>query len=645
MDSESLRIIETYFKDVELIPLVDPLCYESMPSSFWIDLGKTIELYRIKRHVPEVFDSLFSLAKTKTSTQTIFDFLFHPEQFDLPPEFNAEYFREIFTFSEADNEIAKSGKASDLIDLISLKFGKMVTIEEITENNYEGLFKLSARIQNGDEVADDFFQILKNHPEFYSGVFSWMSEALKIYLKSVKFGKRAARDVGRVNARYNWFKRTELRKAYKEYDDKISKKFYEENPVCLDYPNPMMLDRIAVFVYSTDLMSYMGDVKDAIENSKVSSEIVTEQLMYDKIQMQEEGYSEEEIESLLPDDLDLRFSFMETRSILSGFKLQRKPKEYRDGSGSMLLWHTDGATYRYRHNPPKGAPISLAGFYNMQRLVYNMLLQDHPEIEKAYNEEFIEESNFIPFGYEIEYLKYEKQVMEDLKEKTVEFFIDMTRDKLKINPVDFVDGIKISISQIEVCWNQELPFDAFGYLHDKMGFYVRDGLTHTALHGETPLMVSKIYSDIEPNAVRFSFKNYKKSKRILRNEIVLGNELKTQGLDGNETLSDMFFRDVDEAKRFVYSKFILQVLRKTEGVDEEEYRHGYNRFIRQKTDDYEWKKRVLWSLVAQSGIEKEFQNIDVFDLFAEQINNVGYVKKSFFLVPDTKTISETCHGV
>ncbi|MDY0292547.1 MAG: hypothetical protein RBR02_09465 [Desulfuromonadaceae bacterium] len=504
-------------------------------------------------------------------------------------------------------------------------------MEKSYSSDYGRVRNLLKTFENGKDqsVADSVFSIIFKEAEFYSDLFPWLNNVLKIYLKKHKFNQRPNDLVQNVRNLYSYHKRTVLRDEYRKYDSEISRDFYIEDPLNIEYP-VLMLDRVSIFVYSTDLMSYMKDVQSAIEKSTMSKDILTEQLVYDKRQMQEEGYSEEEIESLMPEDIDERFSFIENRSILNGFKLQRKPIEYNDGSGKMLLWHTDGATYRYRHNPPGGAPISLAGFYNIQRIVYNMLLEKYPEIEDVYDEELIEETNFIPVGYEKAYLEFEEIVMDDLKQKTLEFFVDMTSERLKIDKEIFISGMKISINQIEVCWNQPLPFDTFGYLHEKMEFLVRNRLVDTTLHGGTPLLVSKIYSDIDPNFVRFSYKNYKKTKQNLRNEIVLGNELKTSGLNESETLSDMFFRDVKEAKRFVYSKFILQFLRVTEGLEEEKYSQGYNRFVHLKMNDSDWIKKVLESYVWQSEIDKEFKDIEFFDVFADQINSRGYVKRSFF---------------
>ena len=383
--------------------------------------------------------------------------------------------------------------------------------------------------------------------------------------------------------------------------------------------------------YSPQFMSHDRDVKDVIDKNRVSYETNIERLMFDKRQLEAAGYSKEEIESLMPEDLEERFSFMENRSITDGFNLQNKPTEHRDGSGKMLIWKTEGAVYRLRHNPPGGAPISLTGFYNVQRIVYKMLVQKYPEIQKAYDDELLEETNFIPLGFEEKYLEFEQQVMNDLEEKTREFFMDLLIRKIGFNSVDVYQAdVKVSISQIEVCWNQPVPFDSFGYLHEKTAFFVKNGFTETQLHAKTPLFVSKFMSEVIPNQIALAYKNYKKTKKILRNEIILGNTLKGSGLQNNETLSDTFFRNTEDAKKYAYSKMIFEWLRRTEGLNEEKYKHGYRRFKEMKEGDQTWKKNLLKGLVRDSGIPDEFKDLDFFDIFAEQLHRRGFVKRKFF---------------
>ena len=578
MDADSLRIIETYFKDETLLPLVDAKGYNNIPNSFWKDIEKQIKTYDQKHYTPQVFFSLFELVTSE---------LISPEEV-------------ITLFSQIKN------KPEELADL---KTNKTQT-------------KLS---------AERFLKTLKENPESFTNLFLWMTDVLKAFLKENHYGHTASRTISEHNQAYAYFKRRTLRLAYGEYDADLSKKFYEENPIGIKYPI-QMLDRVLVMAYSTDFLTFKPNVKATIAENTISEDTAIERLMYDKQKMIEEGFSFEEIDRLMPEDIDEKFSLMETRSISAAFNLKRKAKECQDGSGKALMWHTEGATYRLRYNPPKGAPISLAVIYNVQRIVYNMMIQKYPEVEEAYKNELLEETNFIPLGYEMEYLEFEKQVIEDIGNKTVDFYIDALIEKLNFNEKEVLDAdIKINISQLEICWNQPLMFDSFTYLHEKTAFFVKSGLETTALHGETPLMVSKIYSDISPNEARFAFKNYKKTKRILRNEIVLGNELKTRGLKGRETLSDMFLRDCEAAKRFVYSKFILQYLRATEGLNETEYEHGYNKYINMRTEDGELKKRWLRTLVEKADIPKEFKDPEFFEVFTDQIiNSPGYIRRPFF---------------
>ncbi len=620
MDAESKRIIETYFKEPGLLPLADPRCFENVPVYVWKDIEKQIENYNTKTFIPGVFYTLYDLVTSSKllSKNEVYELFLHPQTLQTDKISDSDFFLKTLIGTQYEKGLTETPAVRDLKTASFLKLSKA----------YEN--------QNYDDEAlrfvEKFMGVLKEQPVLFTNLFLWMTDVLTLFLNKNKFGKRAKDAISVKKSDFSYQKRKFLRLAYKSYDAEISRKFFRENPIGIDYPSVLMLDRVSIMVYSSDFFSFREDVRNVISQNTVAEETTIERLMFDKLKMIDEGYSTEEIDSLLPEDIDEKFSFMEHRSILKGFKLQRKPKVYRDGSGHMLLWYTDGATYRFRFDPPGGAPVSLAGMYNVQRIVYDMLIQNNPEIEKAYNEELIAETNFIPIGYEAEYLRYERQVIEDLKNKTVEFFIDNVIEKLKLDEEDVLKAdIKIYINQIEICWNQPLPFDAFGYLHKKTEFFVRKGLQDTTLHGETPLMVSKIYSDIEPNQPRIAFKNYKKTKRIMRNELILGNELKTPGLIGIETLSDLFFRDVDEAKRFVYSKFILQFLRNTEGLDETEYSHGYNRFLQLKMDDDEWKIGVLQYIVEKSDIPPEFQDLKFFDVFTDQVlNSPGYVKRSFF---------------
>ncbi|WNY25165.1 hypothetical protein [Methanolapillus millepedarum] len=215
--------------------------------------------------------------------------------------------------------------------------------------------------------------------------------------------------------------------------------------------------------------------------------------------------------------------------------------------------------------------------------------------------------------------------------KAVEVYEDSLIKRLQFEASEVMDADKtVSINQIEMCWNQELPYDTVHYLSDKFDFFVENGLETVTLHSETPLLVTKYHSDIDPTEDRMAHKIYKKSKKILRNEIVLGNELKTDSPISNQTLSDFFFTDSQTAKKFVYFKFILQYLRNTVGIKEEKYWHGYKRFISERRGDEEWKTSYLQAVLGKSGINKAFQDVEFFDVFVDHLEAHGCVQRRFF---------------
>lgn len=228
-------------------------------------------------------------------------------------------------------------------------------------------------------------------------------------------------------------------------------------------------------------------------------------------------------------------------------------------------------------------------------------------------------------------MDFEQSILDELNTNAKDLFEFCLIDRLDFDEADVYKAVKnVSISQIEVCWNQKKPFDAFHYLTDKLNFFEELGLKNMAFHSETPLLVTKYHSDILPGAVRMAHKIYVKTKFILRNELILGIELKTLVPFINGTLSDLFFSNSHMAKMFVYSKFILQHLRRTVGLEYEKYRHGYLRFVQTKRGDQQWKKKYLEGLLKDSGIPIEFMNIDFFDSFSDLIETVGFVQRRNF---------------
>ncbi|MDY0292546.1 MAG: hypothetical protein RBR02_09460 [Desulfuromonadaceae bacterium] len=96
MDSDSLGIIETYFKDVGLLPVVDYRGYENIPYSVWSRIGNKIESYERKTYNPGVFKKLLDLAIKTTSKNSVLEFLIRP---DSPLKFDKEFLSKYFLLS------------------------------------------------------------------------------------------------------------------------------------------------------------------------------------------------------------------------------------------------------------------------------------------------------------------------------------------------------------------------------------------------------------------------------------------------------------------------------------------------------------------------------------------------------------------
>jgi hypothetical protein len=325
-------------------------------------------------------------------------------------------------------------------------------------------------------------------------------------------------------SKFSNFKRELIREQYLEWDTLLTDDFYNNDSDFIEYPT-LMINRVSLQVYSKDFLMYKGDVRKVVKDasSTFAKEAIVESLMYQKHALSKMSYDQDDIDDYaiqcLPANLDDEYSFIEHRSILSDYNVTSKPKIFKDS----YLWKKEGITYRFRHNPPKGAPISLFIFANLQRIVYNKMKEDIPEVEKTFDHELLDENNFIPMGYEKEYLKYENQALEELKEKALGAYQIML-ERNGFGPKEKRKSEMIfNISQIEICWNNELPLDPLEYLKDQMSAYHKHNLSSSSFHDNTPLLVTKYMSDIEPNVVRFSHKIYKKTKKNLRNEIFLYN--------------------------------------------------------------------------------------------------------------------------
>lgn len=398
MDSESLKIIESIFGEEGKLPIFDPKAYEAMPLSFWQNFKSELDYFYHKTNIPDLFYELKELVKAagSFSEEEIVKLFMEPPAYAVTGMIGKERVysrRNQLYFAESLILLRLSGaflhKDPDVGYLKSESHFFLASA--IEQKKYdEKFFRFIKR----------FFVVIDRYADQFTDLYDWMISILRDYLISKNYFRRLKSAERKVKKRFADYRRTLLRDKYQEYDSKISQEFFEKDPVLIEYPE-LMIDRINISVYSEEFMGYKDTVAGTVNVSPMEKDIETEQLMYAKRNLENEGYSDEEIESLFPIGLDKDFSFMENRSVLSGFKLKEKPKKIKDGNGSSLLWRTEGITYRFVYVHPSGfGPIRLDMYANMQRIIYNKIAMDCPEIIGAYNEELIEETNFIPLGFE-----------------------------------------------------------------------------------------------------------------------------------------------------------------------------------------------------------------------------------------------------
>lgn len=435
-------------------------------------------------------------------------------------------------------------------------------------------------------------------------------------------------------SKFSNFKREFVRDQYLEWDTLLTDDFYKNDSEHIEYP-ALMIDRISLQVYSKEYLTFKSNVKKAIRNTmhRFQHEVEIERYMRHKNELSNKGYSIEDIEdyaySCLPADLEEEYDFMKHRSILPDYNLTSVPKAYKDS----YLWETEGVTYRFRNNPPKGAPVSLFIYANLQRIVYKKMKEDIPEVEEAFNNELLDENNFIPIGYEKEYQKYEFEALQELKHKAKKAYYKMLeregfeQEEIRKAPLEF------NISQIEICWNTPLPLDPIKHMKKVMDNYHSYNLMDSSFHDNTPLLVTKYMSDIEPNTTRFSHKIYKKTKKNLRNEIVLGNELKLSADIGNgrKPIYAQFFIHPEQMKRYMYAKLTFHFTRRTSGFDKEKYQHGYHQWTRMNsevTDDDQ--KQYLTAYLQSTELHESFKDISFFNNLVNELRTKGFVTRKFF---------------
>lgn len=438
----------------------------------------------------------------------------------------------------------------------------------------------------------------------------------------------------RHKSRFSMAKRKIVRDTYVKYEEQQTSESFLQHGGELAYPD-LMIDRIIYFVHSKEHLSYNKDVRDILKEngSAFTASIDTERAEYSRREYLAAGYSKEEVDMYCPVNLDTRFNLIENRSVLNNYKLSNKPKKARDGKGWSLLWQTGGCIYRFNYEPPQGRPVSLMVHANMQRLVWERILNDYPEYEEIYQAEFLTDSNFIPLGFEFLYLEYEKSVFANLQRNIHTTYKSMM-GRLGFKDIDF-EKVDTRISQMELCWNLPIPTDVSKFLILKYEQLGKLGL-HSEIDSKTPLLATTFYSDVETGIKRFAHKEYRKSKKVFRNEIIFMGELKNEAFivparsygNGHTlpprtmSISDWLFRDLDNAKRYLFYK-LHRRYRQVTGQET----HGY----------YDWRntsyvvsesrrRKILNSILLDSDLPDWLHDVDLF----ESLVDLPFIQRRFF---------------
>ena len=233
--------------------------------------------------------------------------------------------------------------------------------------------------------------------------------------------------------RFSMKKREIVRYSYNDYYENLVAESFAQYWKDIVFPG-LMLDRVNINAFCVDYFSYKSDVKSILRDTQLNEDfakfIETDRAMYTREQLSAAGYSSEEMAMYLPTDLDKQFDFMDNRSILSVFTeddpeqpgekrccITNKPKIARDGSGYSYIWREEGITYRFTYLPPKGRPVALLAYLNMQEIVWKHIREKHPEFVYLYDKQFLKDSNFIPTECVQLYKRYEKTLFRQVVDK------------------------------------------------------------------------------------------------------------------------------------------------------------------------------------------------------------------------------------
>lgn len=524
-----------------------------------------------------------------------------------------------------------------------LQWTTLIRIEEIARK-----FEFDKKVYQ--EICEQLqFESVQDVTKFFAekeyreiGSIDALNEHLLTFLSENGMLIEADRFRRNQRQRRSMERRKIVRDSYKLYYQEVVSNKFKRDFKTLDFPKTMV-DRCNFTVYSPDYFTYMKDVEERLKDSVFHKHIETDRAMYTRQQLDDAGYSADEIAMYLPTDLDTQFDFIKNRSILSIFKeddpdnpgerrctLTNKPKKTRDGSGYSYIWREDGITYRFAYKPPKGRPVALMVYLNMQERVWKHIKERHPEYIDIYDKQFLKDSNFIPSECVHLYKRYEKNIFNKVVQKVRKVYVDM----MNLNGFTGVDNEKIivKLSQIEICWNNPLPIDPGTHLWIKYDKLRSIGLNPT-LDANTPLMVTEFYSDVDTNSLMFAHKEYRKSKEILRSELIFksgldskvvlpGYHLVCQG-DKSLTLSDYAFLDLEMFEQYLY--YHLHYRYQQMLCFEE---HGYYNWRNAEYIIRDDKMRSILSdvLTGFDDLPDWLKDVSVFDSLVDQ----DYITRSFF---------------
>ncbi|NPE27621.1 hypothetical protein HNV12_06475 [Methanococcoides sp. SA1] len=470
-------------------------------------------------------------------------------------------------------------------------------------------------------TSDDILEKCQNLTELNEYLFDYLSE----------FGMRLDVDIikQQQQSRFSMKRRDIVREAYRKYEEQQTSDAFQT--VDLDYPL-LMIDRIVFFVFSSKCMSFNPSVKQTINDNLQQFHFTaeTERWMHTKQNLLSTGYTDEEVDIFCPVDLDDEFDLMKHRSLLKNYDLTTKPKLVRDGSGWAYSWTENGMTYRFTHKPPAGRPIGLMVRANMQTMTWHRILQDHPEFEDVYNNEFLKEPNFIPLGYEKYYFQHEQSVFEKACDDILQTY------HLMMNRIGFpkVDDIACRVTQAEVCWNLPMPIDLGHHLWKKYDDLRSIGL-NPELAADTPLMFTPFYSDVDTGVTRFKHKEYRKSKRVFRNEVIFNSEMKNEATlqpaqnfgkwnipAKKMPIGEWFFVNLELTKQY----FFYKLHRRYEQINGS-LEHGYYDWRNASVDvNQNFKCYALSTLLAGTDLPEWLKDVQLFDALVDQ----DYLTKRFF---------------